>query len=261
MNIKSLRDAWERWGQVDPMWAAVTAPDKADGRWSPDEFFVMGEREISEVIEQATQLGMALQFGSALDFGCGAGRLTQALGRHFDSVVGVDIAPSMLAKARELSPPDRKLEYVLNQEENLGVFEDASFDFVYSNLTLLHMPPRISRRYLTEFARVVKSGGCVVFQMLSGRRRQHTTWRRPVLRVAPMRITDALVRWKVRRMAVKEGRPVMEIYAVPKREVVELLRTNGLRVVLAREREEAGSVWLSCWYFATKEPRDAGDAL
>ena len=252
MNITKLRDAWERWGKVDPMWAVLTAPDMTDRRWDPEEFFLTGEREIAEVLDHLQRLAIELRLGSALDFGCGVGRLTQALSKHFERVIGVDIAPSMLAKARELGRAGPRIEFVLNQEDNLRVFEAGSFDFVYSNLTLQHMPPSLARVYLAEFARVLKGGGCLAFQLPSGRRRQPVAWKRLVRKVVPTPIIDGVVRWKVRRAAVERGLPVMEVYSVPKRDMVDFLHDRGLRVVVAEEREEVGSVWLSCWYFVTK---------
>jgi ubiquinone/menaquinone biosynthesis C-methylase UbiE len=252
MDLNHLRDAWDKWGAVDPMWAALTAPDKANQRWSTDAFFLTGEHEIADLLEYVKRLGIELRFGSALDFGCGVGRLSRALSKHFETVIGVDIAPSMLAQAREFSLAGRRVEYVLNQEDNLRVFKDASFDFVYSNLTLQHMPPRFSRTYLAEFARVLKRGGCLIFQLPSERRRQRVAWKRLVREVVPTGIIDGLIRWKVRRMAAKRRLPVMEMYAVRTRSVVDLLESRGLHVVAAEERAEESSVWLSCWYFATK---------
>lgn len=252
MDIDELRDAWDNWGRTDPMWAALTAPGKADRRWDREAFFSTGEQEIAGTLEHVRRLGISLRFGTALDFGCGVGRLSRAVARHFEKVTGVDIAPSMLAQAREFGRADGRIEYVLNQAGNLGVFEDASFDFVYSNLVLQHMPPALSRSYLLEFARVLKRGGCLVFQLPCGRRRQPVAWRRLARGAVPAWIIDGLVRLRVRRQAARRGVPVMEMYAVRTRRVVALLERSGLRVLSTEERPEDASVWLSCWYFATK---------
>ena len=46
---------------------------------------------------------------SALDFGCGIGRLSQALAEHFDQVYGVDISPKMIELARAAQSQGRAL--------------------------------------------------------------------------------------------------------------------------------------------------------
>jgi hypothetical protein len=44
-RLQTLRGAWEKWGQIDPLWAALTAPDMTDRRWDAKEFLQAGERE------------------------------------------------------------------------------------------------------------------------------------------------------------------------------------------------------------------------
>ena len=91
-------------------------------------------RRIEEVVD------LLVARNAALDFGCGLGRLTQALATHFASVTGVDIAGSMVegAQARNVFPD--RVSYVVNTAATLP-FDDASFDFVYSVLVLQHVPP------------------------------------------------------------------------------------------------------------------------
>src|SRR5262245_14194246 len=47
-----------------------------------------------------------------LDFGCGNGRQARFLARHFPRVIGSDVSPSAIAKAR-LETPDGTIEYRL----------------------------------------------------------------------------------------------------------------------------------------------------
>lgn len=73
----------------------------------------------------------------ALDFGCGAGRSTRFLREHGFEVVGVDIAASMLARARAADPDG---DYRLMQDESLGGLADGSFDLVFSGFTFDNIP-------------------------------------------------------------------------------------------------------------------------
>jgi SAM-dependent methyltransferase len=100
MDLAALQRHWDTFGKQDPFWAILTDPERRGNRWSPEEFFETGRVEIAELMANAERLAVPRRWQRALDFGCGAGRLTQALGDRFASVVGVDVAPSMIALAR-----------------------------------------------------------------------------------------------------------------------------------------------------------------
>jgi SAM-dependent methyltransferase len=88
---------------------------------------------------------------------------------RFERVIGVDVAPAMIEAARALNRHPDRCEYVLNEEPSLGRFADRSFDFVYSNIVLQHMPPALGRGYVAELARVLREGGLLVFQVPDAR--------------------------------------------------------------------------------------------
>src|SRR5512147_2288602 len=94
---------WEDAAQRDPLWAILSDPTKRGRQWDLGEFFETGRREISLLLYQLRQLGHPPSAGRALDFGCGVGRLTQALAATFAEVVGVDVSPTMIRLARELN--------------------------------------------------------------------------------------------------------------------------------------------------------------
>lgn len=100
MKLNELQDHWDRFGQVDPLWAILTDPSKKNGRWDLAEFFQTGVEEIQTNLRHAMTLHPVPR-RRALDFGCGVGRLTQALGEVFEQADGVDIAPSMVALANQ----------------------------------------------------------------------------------------------------------------------------------------------------------------
>ena len=101
MKLSAVQQYWDRQAHADPMWAILTDPAKAGGRWDADEFFATGVREVGVFMDQAAAWGSPLARRSALDFGCGIGRLSQALAEHFDQVYGVDISPKMIELARQ----------------------------------------------------------------------------------------------------------------------------------------------------------------
>ena len=160
MRLSVLRRHWERFGRRDPYWAVLTDPDKQDGGWDVAEFFQSGTDEIDAALERASGLGIRLARRRALDFGCGAGRLTQAMAAQFERCDGVDISESMLDIARRHNRYGERCAYHLNDSSDLALFGDHSFDFVYSTLVLQHMEPRYSKLYMRELLRVLAPGDC-----------------------------------------------------------------------------------------------------
>ncbi len=165
--LRKLRRHWEQFGREDPFWAALTWKDKSDGRWSPDDFFQNGEVVVGNLLDRAAELGIEVPRARALDFGCGPGRLTQALAARFETVDGVDIARSMIANARRFNRHGNRCRYHVNRRGDLRRFGDATFTFVCSLLVLQHMKPGIARGYVREFMRVLAPSGALVFQVPS----------------------------------------------------------------------------------------------
>jgi SAM-dependent methyltransferase len=165
MEIEQLKTTWETFGRDDPLWAVLTDASRRGGRWDLDEFLATGEGEVAAALGELEQLGAAPVLGRALDFGCGVGRLTQALAERFESCDGVDIAASMIAEGRRINRHGARVQYHVNDSPDLNLFPSDTFDFVLSFIVLQHMEPRYAQRYIAEFVRVLKPGGVALFQI------------------------------------------------------------------------------------------------
>jgi SAM-dependent methyltransferase len=168
MNLKQLQKTWDDFGKSDPLWAILTHEEKVNRGWKTEEFFLTGQEEISDVLKKIDQLVPRLPRRKALDFGCGIGRLTQALCPYFEQCHGVDIAPSMIKLARKYNRWRKRCRYWLNDADNLRLFPDNTFDFIYSNIVLQHMKPDYSKAYIGEFLRTLAPGGLIIFQLPTG---------------------------------------------------------------------------------------------
>jgi SAM-dependent methyltransferase len=166
MDLIELRKNWDEFGRTDPMWAILTNPDKRYNKWEIKEFFQTGINEIDSVFDYLNSLNLRPN-GTALDFGCGVGRLTQALCNYFEECYGIDIAKSMIDQAIKCNRHGNKCKYFVNESNDLTLFKDNRFDFIYTRLVLQHIREDYSKQYIKEFMRVLKPGGMLVFAMPS----------------------------------------------------------------------------------------------
>ncbi len=167
MNLDELQRHWDAFGTEDPMWAILTDPAKKGRRWTAEEFFATGVVEIAALMGEARSLGLPRSRRRALDFGCGLGRLTQALAEHCDDVIGIDVAPSMIAQARELNRHGPRVRYEVQAAPPLDTIASASVDVVYTGRVLQHIASVHSRAYIRELARVLAPGGFLSFDVPS----------------------------------------------------------------------------------------------
>ncbi|MFH1597589.1 MAG: methyltransferase domain-containing protein [Patescibacteria group bacterium] len=239
MDLKNLQKNWDQFAQTDPLWASLTSPDKKGNKWQIEKFFKSGEVEIRSIIDYVKSLGVSLSRTRALDFGCGPGRLTEALADYFDEVHGVDIAPGMIEFANSHSKHKSRCKYHVNNDDNLKIFPDNFFDLIYSNITLQHMEVRYSKRYIKEFTRIISPGGLIIFQLPSRPRKT-------LIKLIKSLLPDYLVNLYY---GMKHGqRPRMEAYGIKYEELKEFVEKNGATLIDAKQNQAAGKNWISYQY-------------
>ncbi len=228
MDLLAL--TWERLARWNPTYAILTHPQRRESGWNLDEFFLTGEQEIAALMTYVERLAHRRHFRRALDFGCGLGRLTRPLAAYADSVVGIDISPTMVRRASELGPPPH-VTFVHRERGDLRVFADASFDLICSRLVLQHMRPRRAKRYLVELMRVLEPGGALFFQ----------------LPARPRGALSACRHWRHRTyqrifilLSVLSGRPQMEMHGIATDQVRSLLSCAGATAIDVRDEGPEG---------------------
>ena len=102
------------------------------------------------------------------DVGCGPGRVAAFLARHGLDVIGVDVAPRMLAAAR-IAHPD--IEFEDGQLADLPI-DEGSLAGVVCWYSIIHTPPDQLDEVFAELERVLQPGGhlLVAFQAGAGER-------------------------------------------------------------------------------------------
>lgn len=136
---------WDYIGNTNPYWGVLSHDRFLSARIDDadlQDFFATGDdhiRAVFSTIESSFSTGFRPK--RALDFGCGVGRLLPALAQRCDSVIGVDVSPSMLSEARK-NCASRKLDNVslLRTDDDLAAL-GGSFDFIHSFIVFQHIPP------------------------------------------------------------------------------------------------------------------------
>jgi len=242
--------SWELLGQRNPFGAILTGSDGSIPEWNLAEFLATGQADARRFMNDVERLAPAVSRAKALDFGCGVGRVTRALAEYFDRVVGVDVAPSMIAEARRLNANAPQLSFVVNPASHLRQFQSGTFDVIYCRLVLQHMRPRFARRYIQELIRLLSPGGVLMFQLPGGTEAMDSEdafCNAPVtgsrLKVyAPKSLVRVYRRLKFRMIVdygmLETADPRMHVFAMSREEVTQLVR-NASADVLAIEPDQS----------------------
>ncbi len=155
---------WEQWGATDPFYGVLT--DNRFRRASLDDhredFFKSGDVLVDSILDRLEHSFGPIPRQRALDFGCGVGRLTQALGRHFNEVVGLDISKSMLSHAA--AKPN--IRYYLSDDDLTAA--TGKFSFVLTYIVLQHVDPSRGLLLIDKLLDRVEAGGGAMIHISTG---------------------------------------------------------------------------------------------
>jgi len=247
---------WNALGRKNPYGAILTGATGELADWNLDEFLATGRADAARFVASLDRIAPASRRHRLLDFGCGVGRVSRALANHFQSVVGVDAAESMIAHARSLHASCPNCEFVVNPGEGLRLFDSGSFDVVYSRLVLQHIPPALVRGFIPELVRVTAPGGVLMFQLPDVIPDARTTYlNAPVLgagikRRLPLPIVRAYRRFKFPFVAGEKRK--MAMFGMPHGEVLGLLRDAGARVLAIEPDQSHGPAPSGYEYWLTR---------
>jgi ubiquinone/menaquinone biosynthesis C-methylase UbiE len=138
---------WYLAGLIHPWQAVLEDTSSAKEVYSRgNDFVVLLEK--FRLINQKTRV---------LDIGCGVGRVEYVLVKKVESVVGIDISPSMIKLAKE-NIKSKNAKFLIGNGKNLNGLIDNSFDLVFSVIVFQHLPRETFKNYLKESYRVLGKG-------------------------------------------------------------------------------------------------------
>src|SRR6201999_3288318 len=126
-----------------------------------DSFARSPTMSLAETLDAVVELVPADGSARWAEFACGPGLIARAMAPRVGSVLGLDLTPAMIDKARAEAAAAgvENVSFELGDATALDVPDD-SFDGAITRFSLHHIPAPI--RVLEEMRRVVKPGGLVV---------------------------------------------------------------------------------------------------
>src|ERR1700722_825896 len=147
---------WQEIGRSQPFWGVFTHPEFRRENINAESLaalYATGVDFIASVIAEFERIaGAPFHARTALDFGCGTGRLTEAMIAYSDKAIGYDISPGMLQEARARCAGNAT--YTDQLPEGL-------FDWINSFIVFQHIPPERGFALVEQLLTRLAPGGFV----------------------------------------------------------------------------------------------------
>ena len=130
-----------------------------------DRAIQSGAREVQQCIDRTGMpTGASL---SVLEIGCGIGRLTFALAKHYGYVLGMDVSEHFLERACDHKRrfDYENVEFELADGQQIRPAVDRAWDVIFSCEVFHHIEPETLARYCHDAYRLLRPGGTFVFQL------------------------------------------------------------------------------------------------
>lgn len=172
-TLNTLREAWDRRARENARHYVATG----QRAWTDEEFFRSGESTVEHyILNDRENICQGRLPGSmrVLEIGCGAGRVTRALARHFGEVHAVDISGEMVRRAKEAVAAYPNAHVYQNNGMDLSVVPANDFDFAFSTIVFQHIPSRaVIESYFREVHRLLRPGALFKVQVQGVTARRH----------------------------------------------------------------------------------------
>lgn len=224
---------------------AVLGVDSEAATPGVDRFLQTGDEIWTDVRRRAAELRIPTTGATALDFGCGPGRVSQAMSSGFDQVRGIDVAPGMIDLARRIDRTAGKCRFELWKRADLAGIPDSRFDLVFSAFVFQHLPAWLTRRYVSELLRVTRPGGGVVLQ-------HHARPTTPLVGRLPPELVSLGSEWAGRLGVGPRSRRRWEDHWMSPSKFAAFLQSAGAELQAADRAPRPEGRMVSYWYYARR---------
>ena len=254
-----LRDdsdvSWEKWGEQDPYFGALT-DDKFRreniSEESKSELLDTGRVHVQRVLSIAARQFGAISRRSALDFGCGVGRLVIPLASEFEHVTAVDVSLGMLETAKQNCSERsiRNVDFVQSDDQLSQV--SGSFDFIHSYLVFQHITVRRGEEIITQLLKRLNDEGVLAIHFPFGCKNSPIRTFAHFLRrnFAPLSMLANIVRAK------RWNEPFMQMNCYDVNSVLTSISGGGIKDVFVEVVDAGG--FISAFVFAKKPKHPFG---
>ncbi|WGM32289.1 class I SAM-dependent methyltransferase [Brevundimonas sp. NIBR11] len=208
--VARISEQWTALGEVEPHYSVLTHEDFRAEKMDEENIRRFREtgRTAASIIETfEKRSGHDPHSGVCLELGCGVGRITRFLAERFDQIIAVDISAGNLRLCTEYMQEEGVTNVTTVHISGLAELEALpEIDFFYSIIVLQHNSPPIQKAILRTLLSKIRPGGGVLFQIPTDIPGYHFS--------ADVYLNSA--------------EPEMEMHALPKPVVLQLLSEAGL---------------------------------
>jgi SAM-dependent methyltransferase len=166
------QSSWEAKAKENPLFAVMTTVDMVNAGNSNftdehlDQFFKKGKILFTKHVLPIIQLsGFSKEESLIIEYGCGAGRILNAVVENDFSCAGIDISPTMLGHCRKLVPAVKSLHLCAPATGKTDL-PDGVASVVYSYAVLQHISTLTAfRNAVREMCRLLRSKGVLALQV------------------------------------------------------------------------------------------------
>jgi len=159
---------WTALGHDKPHWSVLSAE-----KFMPEQieenrraFYASGADDAARILLMLERHGRTpAMHPRVVEYGCGVGRVTPYLAKHFATVTAIDISDSHLAMAQEAAREAGAANagFRLARAPEFGMTEP--FDLWFSYIVLQHNPPPVIALVLRRALAMLAPGGIAMFQV------------------------------------------------------------------------------------------------
>jgi 2-polyprenyl-3-methyl-5-hydroxy-6-metoxy-1,4-benzoquinol methylase len=162
--LDQMREAWEARALEDAL--HHSCPRRA--AWTPEGFLASGLEDVGGLWQALADKGLraSVPRGAAvLDFGCGAGRMLQALAGSTGQVHGVDISPRMLDRAAGVLPKGIPVQLHVGDGMTTQCVRRHQFQLATLFDVLGHVPEELQGYLVRQIGNRLVPGGVLAIQL------------------------------------------------------------------------------------------------